>query len=369
MLAEAQRLSQIGSFEWDVAQDRVDWSEQMYRNFAVEPGTPINLASYMELVHLDDRELVRTTIQRMLEDHKPCEFDHRITVDGRVKALHVRGQVTLDGTGRPSKIHGTAQDVTERRRAEEAIRKLNDDLTAANKELEGFSYSVSHDLRAPLRAIHGYSQMLMEDYAKQVDGEGRRYLEVISQNTRRMGQLIDDLLDFARLGRKLLVPAPVDLRSLFRQVADEAAGAAPGRRIEFRIGDLPPAHGDASMLRVAIVNLVSNAVKYTKGRDPAVIEIGSRPDGNDTLYFITDNGVGFEMEYAHKLFGVFQRLHRSEDFEGTGVGLALVQRIIQRHGGRVAGEGRVNHGATFSFTLPRQAGAEGDIMEMGIAKP
>ena len=287
-----------------------------------------------------------------------------IRPDGSIRYLHVQGKPVLDDAGRVVRLVGTVQDITERKRADEAIQALNKELSsrveevaAVNKELEGFSYSVSHDLRAPLRAIHGYSRMLLEDYADRVDGEGKRFLEVISNNTQRMGQLIDDLLDFSRLGRKSLIMAPLDMEGLVKQICEEAKMTATDRKIEFRIAPIPPAHGDAAMFRVVFGNLVSNAVKYSKGRDPAIVEIGGWPEGKETVYFVKDNGVGFQMEYAHKLFGVFQRLHTAQEFEGTGVGLALVQRIVQRHGGRVWAEGRVGAGATISFALPRRPAA------------
>jgi PAS domain S-box-containing protein len=368
-LIEAQQIAQLGSWEWDPATNAVEWSDELYRITGVLPNRfSGKLPEAVLVAHPEDRKVIQDAMEKSRAEREPFQAEIRIIrPDGSIRFIRVHGKPVLDDAGKTVRLIGTVQDITERKRSESAIQKLNEELSsrveeaaAANKELEGFSYSVSHDLRAPLRAIHGYSRMLMEDYADRVDGDGKRFLEVISQNTRRMGQLIDDLLDFSRLGRKALLMSPVDMAALVKQVCDEAVAAAPDRRLEFRTGDLPPAHGDASMLRIAVTNLVSNAVKYSKGRDPAVIEIGSRADGGDTAYFVKDNGVGFEMEYAHKLFGVFQRLHRAEDFEGTGVGLALVQRIIQRHGGRVTAEGRVGSGATFTFFLPgRPAGVEG----------
>jgi len=360
-LTEAQKIAQLGSWEWDPAANTVEWSDELFRITGALPtrfeGT---FGEALRITHPDDRKRFQDAMEKSRDGREPFQADVRIIrPDGSIRILRMHGKPVLDDAGKTVRLIGTAQDITERKRAESAIQDLNEELrakveevAAANRELEGFSYSVSHDLRAPLRAIHGYSRMLVEDYADKVDGEGRRYLDVIARNTKRMGELIDDLLDFSRLGRQPLHQSPVDMESLVTLVCDEALAAAPGRRLEFRRGALPPAHGDSSMLRVVVTNLVANAVKYTKGRDPAVIEIGSGADGGGTAYFVKDNGVGFEMEYAHKLFGVFQRLHRTEDFEGTGVGLALVQRIIQRHGGRVAAEGRVGSGATFTFVLP-----------------
>ena len=227
-------------------------------------------------------------------------------------------------------------------------------LEGTNAELESFSYSVSHDLRAPLRAIHGFSRILLEDHNAKLDPEAQRLLAVIDQNTRRMGQLIDDLLAFSRLGRTDLSTGPVDMKELTQLVADEVQRGEAGRdgSLEIRIDPLPPARGDRGLLRQVISNLLLNAAKFTRGRPSATIEVGSQADGGQTVYYVKDNGAGFDARYADKLFGVFQRLHSTEQFDGTGVGLAIVKRIVQRHGGRVWAEGAVNQGATFYFTLP-----------------
>jgi len=229
------------------------------------------------------------------------------------------------------------------------------ELGEANKELEGFSYSVSHDLRAPLRAISGFSQMLLEDCAPKLDAEGQRYLKVIQENTRKMGQLIDDLLAFSGLGRKNVEPVRIDMESMAKEVFEELKAEHPDRRFDFRIAALPSAQGDRAMMKQVFVNLLSNAVKYSRGKDPAVIEVGSRIEDEIVVYFVRDNGVGFSMNYVQKLFGVFQRLHSPKEFEGTGVGLALVQRIVHRHGGRIWADAKVNEGATFSFALPKKS--------------
>jgi two-component system sensor kinase len=242
---------------------------------------------------------------------------------------------------------GVIRDITERKRSAEA-------LEATNAELESFSYSVSHDLRAPLRAIHGFSRILLEDHNAKLDAEAQRLLGVIDQNTRRMGQLIDDLLAFSRLGRQEISAGRVDMQGLTGILADDIKRAEGGRngQLEIRIGALPPARGERALLRQVVSNLLQNAVKFTRGRDNARIEVGSRLEGKHTVYYVKDNGAGFDPRYVDKLFGVFQRLHRAEDFEGTGVGLAIVKRIVQRHGGRVWAEGKVDGGATFYFTLP-----------------
>lgn len=230
------------------------------------------------------------------------------------------------------------------------------ELRAANRELEAFSYSVSHDLRAPLRAIVGFVQILEEDHAATLDATARHHLERVKLNARRMGQLIDDLLSFSQIGRATMLRQSIDMQAMATAVAQEAI-AASGRHVDLTVEPLPQAHGEAALVNQVFVNLISNAVKFTAKVDRPAIVIGARHDDRETIYFVRDNGVGFDERHAEKLFGVFQRLHRPEEFEGTGVGLAIVHRIISRHGGRVWAEGKVGAGATFSFTMPPQAEA------------
>jgi light-regulated signal transduction histidine kinase (bacteriophytochrome) len=252
--------------------------------------------------------------------------------------------------------------ITERERAVEEIRQLNAELeqrvlnrtaelTASNKDLETFSYSVSHDLRAPLRHIDGFSKLLLERYREQLDAKGQHYLEEVRLGTRNMGVLVDELLAISRVSRQEPQLQVAGLDSLFENARIELMKEVGNRKIEWRIASLPFVECDPDLMRQAIVNLLSNAVKYTRPRERAVIEVGQMQQGNETVVYVRDNGVGFSMKYADKLFGVFQRLHRSEDFEGTGVGLATVQRIITKHGGRVWAEAELNKGATFFFTL------------------
>jgi signal transduction histidine kinase len=228
------------------------------------------------------------------------------------------------------------------------------ELEAANKELEAFSYSVSHDLRAPLRHVAGYAELLQRQCSSALDEKGRRYMAMILEASKRMGTLIDDLLGFSRIGRAEARKAAVNLDQLVREVVAELKHDTKDRNIAWTIGALPVCYGDRSMLKVAFMNLLSNAVKFTRLRPQAKIQIGyaDRKD-NDVEVFVADNGAGFDIQYVDKLFGVFQRLHRADEFEGTGIGLATVQRIIHRHGGEVRAEGAVDQGATFYFSLPR----------------
>jgi light-regulated signal transduction histidine kinase (bacteriophytochrome) len=255
--------------------------------------------------------------------------------------------------------------VEQRQHREDEVRKLNQELArraaelqAANSELEAFAYSVSHDLRAPLRHMVGYSELLQRQASSLLDEKSQRFIRTILDAGKRMGNLIDDLLAFSRIGRAETRRTEVDLEQLVKEVVAEIGQDTKGRDIVWKIGVLPVCFGDRSLLRLVVVNLVSNAVKFTRARKPAEIEIGCVARNKKEIeVFVRDNGAGFDMQYVNKLFGVFQRLHLPEEFEGTGIGLATVQRIIHRHGGNVRGEGAIDQGATFYFSLPNTENA------------
>jgi PAS domain S-box-containing protein len=280
--------------------------------------------------------------------------------DGSQVMVASRWSLRRDEQGRPIAILETNNDITERERREREIRNLNEELgkrttelEAANKELEAFAYSVSHDLRAPLRHMAGFTELLRKNTASLLNERSQRYVMMILESAQRMGNLIDDLLAFSRISRAETHKTMVSLEQLVEEALTEVRKDTDGRNIVWRVGGLPPWYGDRSMLRLVLVNLISNAVKFTSTRAQAEIEIGCLNQEQDqVVVFIRDNGIGFNMKYISKLFGVFQRLHPPEAFEGTGIGLATVQRIVHRHGGQVWAEGLVDNGATFYFSLP-----------------
>ena len=251
--------------------------------------------------------------------------------------------------------------LTERIEKVRKLRSLNSELTRetvkledANNELEAFAYSVSHDLRVPLRAIDGFSRIVIEDYEDKLDEEGMRLLNIVRDNTKKMGQLIDDILLLSRAGRQEMNITELDLSSLAKKIYADFYQDAKGRTVIFSVDDLPKAMGDRALLTQVLTNLIGNAIKFTGDKNISKIEVGFNDDIEDNIYYVKDNGAGFDMKYYDKLFGLFQRLHTQEEFKGTGVGLSIVQRIISRHGGRVWGEGEIGKGATIFFSLPKK---------------
>ncbi|MBT1076963.1 sensor histidine kinase [Geobacter grbiciae] len=288
-----------------------------------------------------------------------CPYRHK---DGRLMVLETNGVPYYNADGDFAGYRGMAQDITERKRTEEQIRTLNseleqrvrertEELEQSLREMETFCYTVSHDLRTPLRGIHGFSSILQQDYAERLDQEGKEYLQRIGGAANRMGELIDDLLGLSRVNRDELRRVPVDLTTLAGEIADDLTRSQPERNVEFVIAPGLRATGDPSLLGAVLANIIHNAWKFSSRNPAARIEVGSRTDGEEQVFYVRDNGVGFDMQYADKLFLPFHRLHAAEGFEGTGIGLATVQRIIERHGGRVWAESEPGEGTTFFFTV------------------
>ena len=501
-LKRAQEIAHLGSWELDLVDNRLIWSDEVYRIFGLEPQEfAATYEAFLERVHPDDREAVDAAYSGSIRENRNAyEVEHRVVRKdtGEIRFIHERCRHYRDESSRIIRSTGMVHDITERKRAEEALRKLNAELeervaeqTAeirrscdaveaerqrlynvlellpayvvllapdyhvpfANRffrerfgeshgkrcyeylfqrtepceicetyavlktgkphhwewtgpdnrdydvhdfpftdsngapfilemgidvteikraeaalkeanetlelrvaertaELEGFNYTVSHDLRAPLRAIDGYARMILRKHADKFDADAIDKFNIIRENTRMMGQLIDDLLTFSRLGRTQLSAVTLDIGGLIREIWEELMTLNPDRRLTLKIAEIPPCRGDRGLIKQVLVNILANAIKFTRGRDEALIEAGGYRKDGEIVYYVRDNGVGFDMQYHDKMFGVFQRLHSAEEFEGTGVGLAIVHRIIHRHEGRIWAEGEVDRGACFFFSLP-----------------
>jgi PAS domain S-box-containing protein len=356
----------VGVWEWNIISNAVKWDDQMFQIYGIPPtkGGMVEYRLWRESVVPEDLAGQEAQLQETIrtKGRGAREFRIRRHTDGKCRHIQAVEAVRMNTRGEAEWLVGTNLDVTERKQAAAQIADLNAELeqrvarrTAeleqANKELEAFSYSISHDLRAPLRAMGGFARVLETEHAAELTTGARHAIERIRQNTAKMGQLIDGLLDFSSLGRRALSRQGINTTAIVRTVVDELQPEITGRNVDLVVNELPPCEADAILLKQVYVNLLANALKYSRGRDPAVIRVGWKKEKGETVYFVKDNGAGFEMEYADKLFRVFQRLHRADEFEGTGVGLAIVQRIIHRHGGRIWAEARADKGATFYFTL------------------
>lgn len=373
-LKHAQAVGSIGSWRLDVRRNVLAWSDENYRIFGIPKGMPLTYEIFLSTIHPDDRAYVDTQWNAGLRG-EPYDIEHRIVVDGHVKWVREKAYIEFGHDNELIGGFGITQDITELKRAEDEILKLSEDMAVrnlelenANKELEAFSYSVSHDLRSPLRSIDGFSKALLDEYSDRLDAEGRDFLERILSATQKMEHLIDDLLKLSRVSQTELNRGQVDLKGIADQIVAGLKQERPERNVTFIIGEGLSAHGDERLLNIVVENLIGNAWKFTENRSDAMIEFGSRNCGlriadcgikteienskSEMVFFVKDNGAGFDMTYADKLFAPFQRLHKPSEFAGTGIGLAIVKRIINRHGGHVWIEGEKDKGATVCFTLP-----------------
>jgi len=489
-LNEAQHIAHIGSWELDVVNNALSWSDEIYRMFEIDPNKfDASYETFLDAIHPDDREAVNFAYTNSLKTRIPYAIDHRLLfADGRIKYVHEQCESFFDAAGKPIRSLGIVQDITERKKSEEAvqesekhyhqivdlshdmivihqlgkvvfineagvilvgasspdqiigrsvlefvppdfrkiarermqtnqayaghkspvyeqkllrldgteididlrgmpiqyqggeaiqfiarditerkqaeeeIQKLNQELEqrvaertaqleVTNKELEAFAYSVSHDLRAPLRSIDGFSQVLLEEYQEKVDEQGKDYLQRVRSASQRMGQLIDDMLNLSRVTRSEIIIQQVNLSEMFQEISEELHENQPERQVEFIIRKGIKVKGDSRLLRIVLENLIGNAWKFTSNHTTAQIEFGVQHKNETLVYYVRDDGAGFNMKYAQKLFGAFQRLHKAAEFPGTGIGLATVQRVIHRHGGKVWAEGETEKGATFYFTI------------------
>lgn len=356
-LKAAQRIAKLGSWEFDVATETIHWSDEVFRIFGRDPaaGMP-SFTELQQLYHPDDQPHHNQTVQRGIETGQPYDLECRAyRPDGSLVYIQARGEPIFDATGQLCQLVGTVLDITERKAAEVKILQTTAQLAASNRELEAFAYSVSHDLRSPLRAIDGFSKALLEDYGDQFDAEGKDYFDRIRRNVQRMGHLIEDLLRLSRVSRSEMEYSTLDLSALVLEQIRELQAAEPDRSIKLVVAPQTIVSADPTLMRVVLSNLLQNAWKFTSHHATARIEFGildnHEQPSDPPIYFVRDDGAGFDMAYANMLFGVFQRLHDTTEFPGTGIGLATVQRAIHRHGGQVWANGAVEQGATIYFTL------------------
>jgi PAS domain S-box-containing protein len=359
----AQEVARIGTFVWNLQTGESQLTPELEAMYGLPPGGFVaGSRTWQDLICPEDREQGVQYVHEVMETGS-FEAEWRVIwPDGTTHWLFGRAWVSKDDTGKPLRLVGANIDITERKLAELEVGRLNAELEqrvrqrtleleASNRELEAFAYSVSHDLRAPLRGIDGWSLALLEDYSGSLDDNGRHYLNRVRTETQRMGNLIDDLLQLSRASRGEMKLDEVDITALADRIVARLRDALPQRRMEFVIEPGLVAFGDSRLLEIALTNLISNAVKFTGTQNPALIEFGKVDKEGEMAFYVRDNGAGFDMAYAGNLFGAFQRLHKVSEYPGTGIGLATVQRIVRRHGGRVWADARVNRGATFSFTL------------------
>ncbi|MFH2040755.1 MAG: ATP-binding protein [Chloroflexota bacterium] len=363
-LKEAQRIGNLGSLDWNLVTDRILLSDEALIIYGLtRDKKKITPARITDLAHPEDKEQVKKCFNNTITKNEKYDIEHRIiNPDGTLRYIWATAELYRDESGKPVRFLETILDITERMKAEKEIHTLNAELEkrvqerttqleSANKELEAFSYSVSHDLRAPLRGIDGWSLALLEDYGSQLDGKAKPDLERVRSETQHMGQLIDDLLQLSRLTRSEMNVGEVNLSSMVGAIMAQLQKSQPDRQVEIIIQPGLHAKGDPRLLEIALTNLLNNAFKFTGKTPQGCIQFGqTKMDGQPT-FFVRDNGAGFDMTSAKKLFGAFQRMHKASDFPGSGIGLTTIQRIVHRHGGRIWAEAAVDQGATFYFTL------------------
>ncbi len=365
-ISSATKAAQLGIWEWDIKNDILYWDNQMYELYGVDKDKFAGAyEAWLHSIHADDKLFAEEESSLAVKGEKEYDTEFRVIwPDKSVHYLKAKGEVFKDEDNNPIRMLGVNFDITNQKQADEEIKKLNDtleqrvvqrtvQLEEANKELEAFSYSVSHDLRAPLRHISGFADLLSNRFNDTLPEQGKHYLQTITTSAHQMGELIDDLLQFSRTGRKEMNQIYLDMNVVMREAMNAVTDNTNNRTINWNIDTLPNVWCDFALLRIVWVNLLSNAIKYTKEREITNIEIGFKEEASEFIFFVSDNGAGFDMKYANNLFGVFTRLHTSDQFEGTGIGLANVKRIVIKHGGRTWAEAELNKGATFYFSLPK----------------
>ena len=354
LLDQTGRLARVGGWEIDLERNELTWTDVVHQIHEVEPGYRPTVEGGINFYAPEAVPVISEAVRRAVEEAQPFDVELQL-ITAKNNRIWVRalGEATRKD-GKVTHVRGVFQDIHARKLAELELQTYREHLEESNKELEAFSYSVSHDLRAPLRAIDGFARILSDEYGPKLDDEARRVCAIINDNTSRMGRLIDDLLTFSRLGRTEMQSSEIDMGGMARAVYYEVTTPECRARIDLQLDMMPTVVGDPSLMRQVWMNLLSNAVKFSSKRERVVIAIRGETTDGEQVFSVRDNGAGFDMQYVGKLFGVFQRLHSTREFEGNGVGLAIVQRVIRRHGGRVWAEGEPDRGATFSFALPQK---------------
>jgi PAS domain S-box-containing protein len=366
LLRESQNIARLGSFVWDIASNLWKSSVILDEIFGIDKNFIRSYEGWIDIIRPDFREMMNNYVTNdiLVKHHK---FDKEYSIvrksDGEVRWVHGISELEFDKNDQPARLIGIIVDITERRIFEDEIKELNltleqrvnertYQLEAANRELQAFAYSVSHDLRAPLRAIDGFSRFVLEDYSSKLDAEGQRFLGLIRSNTQKMDKLITDILCLSRITRGEQNKSDIDMTKMAASMFNESVSSENADKVRISIDNLPGVYADPIYIKQVWLNLLSNAIKFSAMCETPEIKIGGYSEDGFNIYYVSDNGVGFNPEYAHKLFGVFQRLHKSDEFEGTGVGLAIVQRIVHRHLGKVWATGKEGQGASFYFSLP-----------------
>jgi PAS domain S-box-containing protein len=366
LLSTAGKVAKFGGWSVILSENRSYWSDEVAAIHEMPAGYSPLVSEGINFYAPEYKDKITSVFTECAQNGVPYDEEMQIiTTSGKSLWVRTIGEAVRDKNGNIYKVQGFFQDISEQKKSEEEIRKLNQELEervklrtaqleASNKELEAFSYSVSHDLRSPLRAIHSFTSILKEDYDKVLDAEGKRICGIIETSTIHMGKLIDDLLSFSRVGRTEFQSTRIDMNNLVSSVYEGLTDEKEREPIDFTLKKLPAVNGDLAAIRQVIVNLIANAIKYTSKTEKPSLVIGCEQNNSYFTFYVRDNGVGFDMKYVDKLFGVFQRLHSTKEFEGNGVGLAIVKRIISRHGGNLWAEAEIGKGATFYFTLPKK---------------
>lgn len=364
LISEMGRVAKIGGWEFDVETGEGTWTEETSKIHDLDPHNPTNVEIGISFYKPKSKAKIEQAIADAIKYGKPYSLElELVSANGIEKWVQTIGTPIFENE-KVVKLRGSFQDITERKQIEARIFQLNNELEskvlertaqleASNKELEAFSYSVSHDLRVPLRHINGFVDLLNVKYGNDLPDKAQHYLQVITEASKKMGNLIDDLLRFSRTGRQELKKEWIDMNMVVNEAISQINIDLKDQKVDWKIDPLPAVFADFSLLKQVWINLIDNALKYSRKKDVSIIKIGTKDLKNQIQFFIQDNGVGFDMKYSHKLFGVFQRLHAASEFEGTGIGLANVQRIIYKHNGTVTAEAELNRGATFYFTLPK----------------